>query len=142
MKPLPRTTGKSGFNPSGFTLVEVLATLLLIAIVLPVVNNAIVAASSAGSEARHRTEAAGLAQSKLSELIVTAAWNGGIQAGDFGPDWRGYRWQATAASWPNDTQGVGLSQLDLTVYWQSRNREESVTVSSLVYIRPVPASSS
>jgi prepilin-type N-terminal cleavage/methylation domain-containing protein len=123
-----------------FTLVEVLATILLLAIVLPVVDRGIASATGAGSTARYRTEAAQLAESKLSELIATGSWNTGNRSGDFGSDWPGYRWDAEVSNWANDTQGVGLQQLDVTVYWTARGRNESLMISSLVYVRPVPSS--
>jgi hypothetical protein len=117
-----------------------MATVLLISICIPVINRSIEAAALAGDAARHRTEAAGLAQSKLSELIVGATWQNGQMSGNFGPDWPAYTWQATVENWTGDTQEVGLQQLDVQVLWKSRNTQQSITVSSLVYIRPVPTS--
>ena len=107
------------------------------------VDQGVSSATAAGSAARHRTEAAGLAQSKLAELTMgtTPLWaNGAAMSGDFGSDWLAYRWQATVADWANDTQGVGLQQLDVQVFWKERGRDEWVTVSSLVYVRPTPSS--
>jgi general secretion pathway protein I len=135
----PKTKSKAGLR-RGFTLVEVLAAILLLAIVLPVVERGIISASNAGSAARYRTEAASLAQSKLAELTTTATWSGGQLSGDFGNDWKAYRWSATVVSWPNDPAPVGMEQLDVTVTWQARGRNESLTVSTLVYSRPVPTS--
>ncbi len=75
----------------GFTLVEVLAAMLLIGIVMPVVMQGVTAATRAGSSARRRTEAATLAASKLAELTVTGQWDGGTTSGDFGADCPGLR---------------------------------------------------
>ena len=126
----------------GFTLVECLATMLLMAIILPVVDQGIATTTLSAGTTRHRTEAAGLAQSKLSELMVSgsAVWSSGALSGDFGPDWPNYKWNATVGPWVNDTQAVGLEQLDVQVTWTDRNQAMSVTVSSLVYTRPVPSS--
>lgn len=126
---------------TGFTLVEVLATILLIAIVLPVANKALINAAQLGDQARHRTEAANLARSKLSELIAGDEWDGnGPTSGNFGNDYPGYSWSFTVQAWPNDTQEVGLEELDLTITWQSNGRQDSLTTSSLVYTRPQPTS--
>jgi prepilin-type N-terminal cleavage/methylation domain-containing protein len=124
----------------GFTLVECLATMLLMAIILPAVDQGIAAATLSAGTTRHRTEAAGLAQSKLSELIVSgsAVWSAGKLSGDFGSDWPEYKWNATVSPWVNDTQSVGLEQMDVQVTWTDRNQQMSFTVSSLVYTRPVP----
>jgi prepilin-type N-terminal cleavage/methylation domain-containing protein len=120
---------------SGFTLVEVLASMLLIAIVLPVVMQGITSAAGASSATRRRTEAAGLAESKLGEILATQQWQGGIMQGDFGPDWSDYKWQATAAAWTPDTSTSSLQEINLRVFWKASNREDSVTVSTLAYVR-------
>jgi general secretion pathway protein I len=122
-------------HPAGFTLVEVLAAMLLIAIVLPAVMQGITLATKAGSTARARTEAAGLGQSKLAELVATGQWQDGSLAGDFSPDWPAYRWEATTQAWSQDTAGAGLQEIDLRVIWMARGQEESVTLSTLVYAR-------
>ncbi len=139
----PHRRGRCGRRRrGGFTLVEVMATVLLMAIVLPAVTKAIAASTAVASVVRHRNESAGLAASKLAELTVTGQWQSGNLAGDFGPDWPDYRWQATAAAWANDTQAVGLQQLDVTVSWTYRGRPEHVVATGLVYIRPTASSSS
>ena len=125
---------------SGFTLIEVLAAMLLIGIVLPVVMQAITSASRAATASHRRAEAATLAQSKLQELTATGLWASGNLSGDFGADWPAYKWSAAVAEWANDAQGVGMQQLDVTVTWTDGGRPASLSVSSLVYARPVPAS--
>lgn len=116
-------------------MVEVLATLVLLAIVLPAVTQGIHLASSAASSSRHRTEASGLAESKLNELIATDQWQNGQTAGDFGADWPEYRWQATLSNWQYDNTSAGLEQLDVQVSWNAGNRPDSITVSTLIYDR-------
>jgi prepilin-type N-terminal cleavage/methylation domain-containing protein len=120
---------------SGFTLVEVLASMLLIAIVLPIVMQGITAAAAASSTTRRRTEAAGLAESQLGELLSTLQWQGGVMQGDFGPDWPDYHWQATSTAWAADTSTSNLQEIDLRVSWKADSREDSVTVSTLAYVR-------
>ncbi len=122
-------------NRRGFTLVEVLAALLLIAIVLPVVMKGISIAVLASSTAQHRTEASGLAESKLTELVTTGAWQNGNLSGDFAPDWPNYHWQATVASYEGDTSGQNLQEIDLQVLWTTRSQQQSVEVSTLVFAR-------
>jgi prepilin-type N-terminal cleavage/methylation domain-containing protein len=133
---------RSAFPRTGFTLIECLATMLLMAIVLPVAVQGINTTLRSADSTRNRTEAAGLAQSKLSELIVggSPVWSAGGLSGDFGADWPTFKWNATVSSWVNDTQNVGLQQLDVTVTWTARNQPQSLTVSGLVYTRPVPSS--
>jgi len=138
-------------SPRGFTLMECLATMLLMAIILPAVDKGLSVATQSATTTRHRTEAAGLAQSKLSELLVggPAVWQQGNVGGDFGPEWPGYRWSAQLNAWPNTAQNsasdvaqnITMQQLDVTVTWTSGNQPVSITVSTLVYQRPIPTSS-
>ena len=117
---------------AGFTLVEVLAAMLLVGIVLPAVMKGITLSQAAGSDARRRTEAAGLAEGKLAELISTDAWQDGDSSGAF-PDAPEYRWEFVAGPWADDTSGASIQQLQLRVIWTARSREDSVTLSTLAF---------
>lgn len=126
-------------NRRGFTLVEVLAAMLLIAIVLPIAMKGITLAASAGTESRRRSEAAGLAQSKLGELIATGDWETGNQSGTFAPNWPDYRWEAGVVAWSTSSSGqssTSLQQVDVRVLWTARTREDSITLSTLVRSAP------
>ena len=81
--------------------------MLLLAIVLPAVMNGVASVSSTANNSATRSEAATLAQAKLNELVVTNEWQGSLLAGDFGPDWPEYKWQATVEAWPQDTTSAG-----------------------------------
>jgi general secretion pathway protein I len=118
----------------GFTMIEVLATVALLAIVLPAVMEGVTLATSAGGLARHRTEAAGLAESKLKELVATGDWQAGILSGEF-DDWPQYRWEATVTAWSQDVTSSSIQQIDLRVIWTARGREDSITLSTLAYVR-------
>jgi len=119
----------------GFTLVEVLVTLLLLGIVLPTIMRGISMASTVASDAHRRTEAAGLAQAKLAEIVADDLWENGNLSGDFSPDFPQYHWQANVQPWAGDQSGVGLQQIDLTISWEARNRQQSMIFSSLAYER-------
>jgi general secretion pathway protein I len=128
--------GSSLRNRQAFTLIEVLAAMMLMAIILPPVMQGIAIATRTASESRTRTEAAGLAEEKLNELIATGQWQNGNTAGDFGTDWPKYRWQANIYAWPYDTSAVGLQQIDLSVLWTgTNNQQKSIMISTLAYVR-------
>ncbi len=148
---------------TGFTLIEVLATIALMAIVLPVAMNGVSVCLSAASTARHRTEAGALGQAKLSEIVVTQQWSsGGSLAGDFGQDWPDYRWEATVIDWqPAQSVNTGAAsslsssstsgsnaatnpprQLDLRVTWKGRTGDQYIQLSTLVYVTDTSSSSS
>src|SRR5258706_2116467 len=113
----------------GFTLLEVLATLVLIGIILPSVMHGISLATIAAGEAKHKVEAASLAQSKLSELIADYQTlnQTGASGGSF-PDYPLYTWSSTT-----EQRDTNLSQISVRVTWQSRGQERFVDLASLVY---------
>lgn len=113
----------------GFTFIELLATVVLIAVIMPVAMQAIALCTRLAGQSRQETEAATLARAKLTELVVSREWESGDQAGDFGTDWPDYQWTATLTDWIDAT----VRELDLTVLWQSQGKERSVTLSTLVY---------
>lgn len=128
----------------GFTLVEVLAALVLLAIVLPAVMRGVSVATGAASAAQKRTTAAGLAASKLQEIIATGQYTGGM-SGDFadeGAEFAGFKWEAVTGAWNQqgvsqaDIQPQTLEQLDLKVTWKGRTGEQSYVISTLVYSNP------
>jgi len=121
---------------AGFTLVEVLVTLLLIGIVLPAIMHGLTLAMAAGDAARHRNEATELAKSQLAQIISASQWvNTPSLSGSFAPDWPDYQWTATTQPWDQDTSGMGINQIQLTVTWQEHGRQQTLTLSTLAYPR-------
>jgi type II secretory pathway pseudopilin PulG len=112
-------------------MVEILVTIALLSILLPAVMQGVSLCLSTADRARKESQAAALAHSKLSELLVTGQYSSGPLAGDFGTDWPDYRWQAQCVSWDN----VALNQVDVTVTWNHPSeRPRSVTVSTLLCV--------
>jgi len=125
----------------GFTLIEVISALLILAIVIPAIMEGITVADRAADASRHRTEASGLAQTQLATILSTESWQTGSQSGDFSPDWPAYSWKSDVAAWSGDTEGVGLDQIDLTVTWTERGKPASLKLTTLAYPRNVASSS-
>ncbi len=125
-RPTSRRTGRRG---GAFTLVELLATLTLVCIILPVATQGILLCLDTAAHARHRTEAAALAQSKMAELIATGQWYDAELQGDFGDDWPQYTWISQTGDWEDSR----LAQLDVYVLWTRRGRDYHVTLSTLLY---------
>lgn len=126
-------TGASHFRHQrpgrgGFTLLEVLATMMLIAIVLPTTMKAISLCTAAAGVARSVDEAARLGDSKLNELATSPSLATGSQSGDFAPDYPDYRW--TAQITERDTD---LLEIAVQVTWTERGQERQVTLTTLQY---------
>ena len=123
-------TGCATRRPShGFTLIEVLATVVLIGIIMPVAMRSIGLCTRLAGQSRCQMEAASLAKLKLTELTVSGDWQNGNQRGDFGEDWPQYEWAAKLTNWTD----ASVRQLDLTVSWLSSGRKREVTLSTLLY---------
>ena len=112
----------------GFTLIEALVAMAVVAIILPLAMAGISLALTLGSDARHRSEAATLASSKLDELVATGDWQLGLLSGDFQPDHPDYRWSATVQSWGDGT----VDELEVQVFWTAQQHERSVTLGTLI----------
>lgn len=116
----------------GFTILEVIATMLFIGIAIPAIMEGFSIGSRAAGEAKRKVEAAELAQGKLNELIVLQTWNSGAQQGDFGTDFPGYRW-AMSQQQRNDYNTTDMTELTVRVSYQLRGQERYVDVSTIVY---------
>lgn len=113
---------------AGFTLIEVLATIVLMGIVLPVAMRGLSIALNESSKARHTAEAAALAEAKLGELTLPGLATLSSASGDFGPEFPEYRWtcQTTASA------EYGVDEVTVTVYWTARGEERSFSLTTLV----------
>ena len=121
---------KTARHPArGFTLVEVLAALILVALVLPAAMQGVSLATQASADAHRRQQAAALAHDKLSELIVTGGWSSASTEGDFGEDYPTYRWTLTVEDW----EGFTTRRVTVQVLWESRGMERTLSMSTLVY---------
>ena len=116
---------------SGFTLVEILATFVLIAIILPVAMNGISMAAKLAIQAKRRVEAASLAQGILNNQILSGDYEDGDQEGEVPGDNFAYSWRLEVLDW--EAEG-SMQQLDLSVTWENSGGDENrVALSTLVY---------
>lgn len=104
----------------GFTLLEVMVAVALLAIALTAVLGSQSQSVSLASEAKFNTTAALLAQSKVAEVEVEDVEDLTSDSGDFGEDFPGYTWQMTVSSvllgHPENVSDH-LKQIDLTISW-------------------------
>ena len=114
-----------------FTLVEVLATLVLIGIVVPVAMQGVTLATRMASHSKRQIQASCLAKSKLSELVASEAWQNTARSGTFGTDWPDYEWKLESSSWMISS----VYELTVRVSWEGPASVEkrSVVLSTLIY---------
>jgi general secretion pathway protein I len=125
------TRGRAGSRRArrgGFTLIEVLATLVLIGIVLPVAIKGATMAMQAASGARHQAEAATMGEAKLNQMIAEGDYAISGGSGTFAPDFPQYRWTVESA-----LRDFNVTEVSMTVTWTEQGRDRSVNVSTLIY---------
>ena len=94
-------------NPvAGFTLVEVLAALLFMALVIPVAVQGLRVASLAGEVARSKAQATRVAERVLNESIVSTNWNQSSQSGTVLEGVREFRWVLRNDVWNQGNTNV------------------------------------
>jgi prepilin-type N-terminal cleavage/methylation domain-containing protein len=120
--------GRAASGRRAFTLVEVLASLALVAIILPVAMKGISTALHVASLAKQRSVAGSLAYMKLAEMVATGDLEEALAQGDF-PDDPDYTWTAEIVEW----DGITVEKLEVSVLWTSRGQERAVTLDTLVY---------
>lgn len=111
----------------GFTLVEALAALLVLAIVIPVAVRGLQVASLAGEVAQRKSVALRVADKVLNELVATGQWqrtsSGAATEGE-----QTYRWQLKTQNWEKDS----LKLLSLEVVYQTRGQSYDVRLWTIV----------
>lgn len=113
---------------AGFTLAEVLAALLFMAIVVPVAMEAFRIASLAGEVSVRKAEAMRVADRVLNESIVMTNW---MQAGLTGTvieNGLEYRWKIESQSWPVDSL---MQVVVANVAFNAGGREFNVSLNTL-----------
>lgn len=127
----PRSASPRGRGVNAFTLAEVLAALLFMAIVIPVALEAMRIASRAGVLAERKREAARVAEKILNESIVTTNWNTSALSGTILEADREYRWQLRTESWSEPDMRLLSVEVDFPVQGQ----DYSVKMSTLANIQ-------
>jgi general secretion pathway protein I len=107
-------------SASGFTLLEVMVSLSIIAIALTVLLTSQSQSLSLATEARFDTIAPLLAQSKIAEINTTKKDDLYSQSGDFGDSFPDYFWEMelnSVSSFDSDKYADYLKQIDLSIYY-------------------------
>jgi type II secretory pathway pseudopilin PulG len=112
---------------AAFTLAEVLAAMLFLAIVIPVAIEALNVATLGGEVAARKSEAARVADRVLNESLVTSNWSNGLQSGTITEGVLDFRWKLSSQNWPQDA----MQLLTAEVTYSAQGRDFSVKLSTL-----------
>jgi Tfp pilus assembly protein PilV len=111
-----------------FTLAEVLAALLFLAIVIPAIVEAMHLASLAGEVSARKGSAARIADRVLNESLVTTNWINGTQNGTATEGGLEFRWTLTSQSWPVD---AAMQLVTAEVNFSAQGKDYGVKLSTL-----------
>ena len=121
LKPLPN------YFRRAFTLVEVLAALLVMAIVIPVGMQGMSVASRAGILGERKATAMRVAERVLNEQFVTGQLNQNSAGGSVTEGDTIYPWTIQSAAWPQDA----MTQVTVHVTFTLQGKNFEVTASTL-----------
>jgi type II secretory pathway pseudopilin PulG len=119
-------------HANGFTLAEVMAALVFMAIVIPVALHALSIAGRAGEVAGRKQQAALVAERILNENIVTTNWDKAVQNGTVRQGLLDFRWTLRSEPWNEDPYESNLRLLTAEVLFDAQGRDYSVKLSTLV----------
>jgi prepilin-type N-terminal cleavage/methylation domain-containing protein len=124
--PPPRTE-PTRRSRRAFTLIEVLAALLLMAIVIPVAMQGMSIASRAGLLGQRKAAAMRVAERMINELIVTGEMNQSSSSGTVVDGDASYPWTMQSEPWTEDA----MTQVTVKVTFSIQGNSYDVSASTL-----------
>lgn len=97
----------------GFTLAEVLASLMLMAVIIPVAMEGVSIASRAGTVGNRKAVAARIAQRILNEAVLTGQVE--MASGQASEGEGSYEWKLQSEDWPVDALALVTVQVTFNV---------------------------
>jgi type II secretory pathway pseudopilin PulG len=117
---------------AGFTLAEVMAAMVFMAILIPVALEGLSIASRAGEVAVRKTEASLVAERILNEMVATTNWNRSSQSGTVRQGARDFRWNLRNDAWNQDSSLTTMRLLSVEVVFAAQGHDYTVRMSTLV----------
>ena len=116
---------------SGFTLAEVMAALVFMAIVIPVALEGLSIASRAGEVAARKSEAALVAERILNENLILTNWTQTLQSGTVRQGIRDFQWTLHNDPWNKDPNAPDMRLLTVEVGYDAQGKTYSLRLSTL-----------
>jgi hypothetical protein len=126
-----RDTRRGLSAASAFTLAEVLAALVFMAIVIPVALWALSISTRVGEVAARKGEAALVAERILNESIVTTNWNRSVQTGTQRQGVREFPWTVRSDPWTQDPNVSTIRLVSVEVKYQVQGQEFAFNLATL-----------
>ncbi len=117
---------------SGFTLIEVMVSAVLLGIGITAALGALRHSVLATRRAEEYSLAAILAQSKLEEAKLLASQGLTNDRGDFSPDYPDIQWEQEVIEGPESN----LDQVTIRIIWTSSGQEQTYELTTYLYVPP------
>ena len=121
---------------NGFTLVEILVTLTILSAALPALLQAFTSATRNQGLSDNSTTALYLLKFRMSEIEMSGYPDVGQETGEFGENTR-YRWRSVVEDIQSE-EVENIRRVMVTITWQHRNRERSMSMSTFIADRQMP----
>ena len=131
--PIKYATAK---EKAGFTLVEILVTLTILAAALPALLQAFTSATRNQALSDNRTTALYLLKFRMAEIEMEGYPDVGQESGEFGENTR-YLWRSAVEEIESE-EVENIRRVTVTVTWQHKNRERSMSMSTFMADRQMP----
>lgn len=120
----------------GFTLIEIVVTLAILSLALPTLLRSFTEAAKGQALAENRTTALYLLKFQMATIEAEGYPDIGEENGEFGEDSR-FRWHSDVQDVESE-EIEGLRLVTVTVTWQERGRERSISTSTYLADRQMP----
>ncbi|MXY29266.1 type II secretion system protein GspI [Candidatus Poribacteria bacterium] len=120
----------------GFTLVEILVTLTILAAAIPALLQAFTTATRNQALSDNTTTALYLLKFRMAEIEMEGYPDVGQESGEFGENTR-YLWRSVVEDIESE-EVENIRQVTVTVRWQHKNRERSMSMSTFMADRQMP----
>ena len=131
-----RLTAQPATGEHGFTLFEILVTLLILSITLPTLLYSFRAASRGQAVSEFKTTALYLLKYRMAEIELLGYPDIGEEDGEFGENSR-YRWHSDVQDVESE-EIEGLRHVTVTVTWQEQGTEKGIAMNTYIADRQIP----
>ena len=120
----------------GFTLIEILITLTILAVALPALLQAFTSATRNQGLSDNSTTALYLLKFRMAEIEMNGYPDIGQETGEFGENTR-YQWRSIVEDIESE-EVENIRRVTVTVTWQHRNRARAMSMSTFIADRQMP----
>ena len=121
----------------GFTLIEIVVTLAILSLGLPVLLQSFSNAANNQRKSEDKTTAMYLLKTRMAQIELEGYPEIGQESGDFGEN-SPYRWRSEVYDVESDDFEEGLRAVNLTITWLGRGKSESTSMTTYIANRQMP----